>query len=145
MIKILQRFMSTLNSTLSRLEQAKTRGSAQTFLLKQSVCWSLIKCLPHFAFVPLHFTCVSNITPCKTFLIYSPHHLRRQVPLHLTESLSSGNYRSNQSLLLTLLFPGSPWLCWAEELFLLSSPTKGWGKSPVCHMWLWRSNYAASC
>lgn len=75
-------------------------GSAQGFLLKQSVCWGLIKSLTPLYFVLSCFSSVSNICSHNPPPIYSSHHVSRHfdfsVPAQLPESLGSGNHGSDE-------------------------------------------------
>lgn len=128
-IKLLQRFLSTLKATSKAFGADKGLcGSAQ------NVCWGVIKCLPHFAFILSHFSSVSNICSHNWLPIYSPHYVRGifvlTAPAHLLESLGSGNDGSDWSLMChrkLLLSPGSSGLCWTGEL-----PLAGWGTSAPC-------------
>lgn len=108
MIKVLQRFLSTPKPTSNRLEPARRCvGVHRPFCSSEVFAGASLNALPYFAFVLSHFYAVSNICSRSPLPIASPRHWRRHfdftAPAQLPESLGSGNYGSDWSLLLNLL------------------------------------------
>lgn len=109
----------------------------------QSACWGEKPSPLSFCPVPF-FLCVKHPFSQPSPNLPSPSseealELQGAAPVQLLESLSSGNYGSDWSLLLTkthLPSRGSPWLELSRGTAAcqyVSSLSKGWGASPVCH------------